>query len=73
MILNAVAAKAVCLGEALKPEFRLYATQVLHNARVLAATLIENRMKPSHPKSLLGYVSEFLQEPPGGFRKKNSP
>ena len=44
MILNVVAAKAVCLGEALKPEFRLYATQVLNNARVLAATLIENKI-----------------------------
>ena len=35
VILNAVAAKAVCLGEALKPEFRLYAAQVLANARAL--------------------------------------
>jgi glycine hydroxymethyltransferase len=39
VILNAVAAKAVCLGEALKPDFRLYARQVLDNARALAATL----------------------------------
>ena len=40
VILNAVAAKAVCLGEALKPEFKAYAAQVLANARALAATLM---------------------------------
>jgi len=39
VILNAVAAKAVCLGEALKPEFRDYAARVLANARALAAAL----------------------------------
>jgi len=38
-ILNAIAAKAVCLGEALRPEFREYARNVLDNARMLAATL----------------------------------
>ena len=41
VILNAVAAKAVCLGEALKPEFKAYAAQVLANARCLADTLME--------------------------------
>ena len=41
VILNAVAAKAVCLGEALKPSFRTYAAQVLANARALADTLME--------------------------------
>lgn len=41
VILNAVAAKAVCLGEALRPEFRLYAQAVLDNARALAARLLE--------------------------------
>lgn len=40
VILNAVAAKAVCLGEALRPEFRDYAQAVLANARRLAATLM---------------------------------
>ncbi|MEE8361631.1 MAG: serine hydroxymethyltransferase, partial [Gemmatimonadales bacterium] len=38
-ILNAIAAKAVCLGEVLKPEFRAYARAVLDNARALAETL----------------------------------
>jgi glycine hydroxymethyltransferase len=41
VILNAVAAKAVCLGEALQPEFKVYGTAVLANARALAAALIE--------------------------------
>ncbi len=40
-ILNAIAAKAVCLGEALRPEFKEYATAVLANARALAAALAE--------------------------------
>jgi glycine hydroxymethyltransferase len=41
VILNAVAAKAVCLGEALRPEFANYASAVLANARALAAALVE--------------------------------
>ena len=41
IILNAVAAKAVCLGWALKPGFKIYARAVLDNARALAAALIE--------------------------------
>ena len=34
-LLHAVAAKAVCLGEALRPEFKMYARRVLENARAL--------------------------------------
>lgn len=34
-----IAAKAVCLGEALTPDFRSYAAQVTRNAKTLAATL----------------------------------
>ena len=41
VILNAVAAKAVCLKEALQPEFKTYARAVLANARALAAELVE--------------------------------
>ena len=41
VILNAVAAKAVCLGEALRPEFKAYGRAVLDNARSLAAALVE--------------------------------
>lgn len=38
-ILNNIMAKAVCLGEALRPEFKIYAEQILANARCLANTL----------------------------------
>ncbi len=38
-LLHALAAKAVCLGEALRPEFRDYARAVLANARTLAEVL----------------------------------
>ena len=34
-----IAAKAVCLGEALKPEFKAYGAQVVKNAKVLAEEL----------------------------------
>jgi len=34
-----IAAKAVCLGEALRPQFKVYARAVLDNARALAAAL----------------------------------
>jgi len=36
---NVLAAKAVCLGEALQPDFKAYGCQVVANARRLAATL----------------------------------
>jgi glycine hydroxymethyltransferase len=36
---NVLAAKAVCLGEALQPDFKTYGRQVVANARSLAATL----------------------------------
>ena len=39
--LNAVAAQAVCLGEALRPEFKEYAEAVLTNARTLARALMD--------------------------------
>jgi glycine hydroxymethyltransferase len=41
-LMHVVAAKAVALKEALQPEFKLYAQQVVSNARTLAATLIEH-------------------------------
>lgn len=36
-----IAAKAVALGEALKPEFKAYQEQVIQNAKALAASLIK--------------------------------
>ncbi|WP_332640332.1 serine hydroxymethyltransferase [Brevundimonas sp.] len=38
---HVIAAKAVAFGEALKPEFRMYAKQVVTNAQALAAVLVE--------------------------------
>lgn len=40
--LSTVAAKAVCLGEALTPSFRDYGNQVVANARALASALLSN-------------------------------
>ncbi len=42
---NVLAAKAVCLGEALRPEFRDYGRQVVANARALADVLIERGIR----------------------------
>ena len=38
-LMHIIAAKAVCLGEALKPEFRDYARRIVDNAQALAAGL----------------------------------
>ena len=40
-LMHVIAAKAVALGEALQPEFKVYAEQVIKNAKVLAAELID--------------------------------
>lgn len=40
-LMHVIAAKAVCFGEALKPEFKVYGEQVVKNAKVLADTLLE--------------------------------
>ena len=37
--MHVIAAKAVCFGEALRPEFRVYAAQIVKNASVLADEL----------------------------------
>jgi glycine hydroxymethyltransferase len=39
-----IAAKAVCLGEALKPEFRVYGEKVQANARALAGALLDRQI-----------------------------
>jgi len=38
-LMHVIAGKAVCFGEALKPEFKSYGQQVIDNARVLAESL----------------------------------
>ena len=39
-LMHTIAAKAVCFGEALKPEFKTYQEQIVKNARTLADTLL---------------------------------
>ncbi|MCR5458075.1 MAG: serine hydroxymethyltransferase [Clostridiales bacterium] len=38
---HVIAAKAVCFGEALKPEFKTYAGQIIKNAKALESSLLE--------------------------------
>jgi glycine hydroxymethyltransferase len=45
-MMHVIAAKAVALGEALRPEFGRYAEQVVANAVALAAGLAESGMRP---------------------------
>lgn len=40
-LMHVIAGKAVCFGEALKPEFKTYGAQIVKNAKVLADTLLE--------------------------------
>ncbi|MCA9084644.1 MAG: serine hydroxymethyltransferase [Planctomycetaceae bacterium] len=44
-LMHIVAAKAVCFGEALRPDFRTYAQQVVDNARTLADVLIAGGLR----------------------------
>jgi len=40
-LMHIIAAKAVCFGEALKPEFKTYQSQIIKNAKVLAESFIK--------------------------------
>ena len=44
-LMHTIAAKAVCLGEALKPEFKAYQEQVAKNAQALAEQLLKEGFK----------------------------
>ncbi len=70
-LMHVIAAKAVAFGEALTPEFRSYAAQVVENARALAETLVAGGLDivsggtDTHlmlvdlrPKALTGKASE---------------
>ena len=84
-ILNAIAAKAVCLGEALRPEFKAWAQAVLDNSRALAATL-DDRGLPIvgggtdtplmlvdlRPRGLTGDVAQDALEAAGLACNKNT-
>ena len=43
--MHVIAAKAVAFGEDLRPEFKLYAQQVVDNAKVMAETLVAGGFK----------------------------
>ena len=82
--MHVIAGKAVALGEALNPEFKVYAQNVIDNAKVLADTLIKGGLDivsggtDSHvmlvdlrPKKLTGNVVEHLLERSGMTANKN--
>ena len=47
-LMHVIAAKAVAFGEALQPEFKRYSAAVVENAKVLAETLVERRLRHHH-------------------------
>ena len=84
-LMHVIAAKAVAFGEALRPEFKLYARQVIENARALADSLqsagfkIVSNGTDSHlmlvdltPKGVSGAVAEVALEAAGITTNKNS-
>ena len=44
-LMHIVAAKAVCFGEALRPDFKAYAQQIVNNAKTLAETLMSGGLR----------------------------
>ena len=44
-LMHIVAGKAICFGEALRPEFRQYAQQIIDNAKVLAESLMSGGLR----------------------------
>jgi len=44
-LMNTIAAKAVCFGEALKPSFRVYAKQILKNAKAMERVFKEEKIR----------------------------
>ncbi|CCG42134.1 serine hydroxymethyltransferase [Magnetospirillum molischianum] len=83
-LMHVIAGKAVAFGEALSPEFKVYARQVVDNARVLADTLVRRGLDivsggtDSHlmlvdlrPKKLTGKAAEASLERAGMTCNKN--
>ena len=66
-LMHVVAAKAVALGEALKPEFKVYQQQVIRNAQTLAAALTAKgwRIISGGTDNHLMLVDVFQQGIPG--------
>ncbi|WP_411957649.1 serine hydroxymethyltransferase [Paracoccus homiensis] len=84
-LMHVIAAKAVAFGEALRPEFRDYARQVVANARVLADALMAGGLgivsggTDSHmvlvdmrPKGVTGKAAEIALERAGLTCNKNA-
>jgi len=44
-LMHVIAAKAVCFAEALKPDFKVYANQIVANSRALAAAFVKRGYK----------------------------
>jgi glycine hydroxymethyltransferase len=83
-LMHVVAAKAVAFGEALRPDFKVYAKQVLDNAQALSRVLIKGGLDivsggtDSHivlvdlrPKNLTGKAAEKSLEHAGMTCNKN--
>jgi glycine hydroxymethyltransferase len=84
-LMHVIAAKAVAFGEALKPEFKSYARQVVENARTLASVLLDHGFDivtggtDSHvllvdlrPKKLTGNIADESLERAGITCNKNA-
>ena len=84
-LMHIIAAKAVAFGEALRPDFKVYAQNVIDNARVLASALSERGLKivsggtDSHvmlvdlrPKKATGVSAEKVLDRAGITVNKNS-
>jgi glycine hydroxymethyltransferase len=83
-LMHVIAAKAVSFGEALRPEFKVYAQTVVQNAKVLADTLVQGGLAITtggtdnhlmlvdlRPKKLTGRDSEQSLEHAGITCNKN--
>lgn len=84
-LMHVIAAKAVAFGEALQPEFKTYQTQVINNAKTLAASLSERGLRivsggtDNHlfsvdvtPMDLTGKVAEHALDAVGITTNKNT-
>ena len=82
---HVIAAKAVAFGEALQPDFKIYAKAVLDNARILASTLKEGGLDivsdttdchmmlvDLRPKGITGKAADLALEHAGITCNKNS-
>jgi glycine hydroxymethyltransferase len=82
---HVIAAKAVAFGEALQPEFKTYARQVVDNAKVLAEALVERgfaivsggtdthlMLVDLRPKNLTGKAAEKILDQAGITVNKNT-